>query len=355
MHTIAPRYLPLYLTPTVRKPPPKNLDSVKYQFSFDNMGQTDRDVLIEMGFDPRRVDLALKYSGGLQDAITWLGSHEDTQIEDLEKESSTGAPVASTSEADAEDSKTTAGIEAKSYKCNDCGKLLRNWDAVQFHAERTEHQNFDESVEEMKPLTEDEKNAKLQELKQRLAEKRKVQAAESVADAKRNEAIRRKKDQDSERIKEELRKKEQLKDIERRKQEKLDDAKAKAKIKAEIAATQQARREAAAKAKAEREGISTAQASIPEVASTPSASKAVHAEARLRFQVSGRPPITKTFPAETSLFEVASSVAQETGITISTFTTTFPPRKTYRLDEPLDSSLTLKEANLTPSASLLVG
>ncbi|RVD89199.1 uncharacterized protein DFL_000215 [Arthrobotrys flagrans] len=320
------------------------------------MGQTDRDLLIEMGFDPRRVDIALKSSGGLQDAITWLGSHEDDKIEDLEKESSTGVPAApSSTEADAGDGKSAANAEAKSYKCNDCGKLLRNWDAVQFHAERTEHQNFDESVEEIKPLTEEEKKAKLEELKQRLAEKRQLQTAESVSDAKRNEAIRRKKDRESEKMKEELRKKEQLRDIERRKQEKIDDAKAKAKIKAEIAATQQARREAAAKAKAEREGTVAAQASVPQETSAPSTSKAAHTEARLRFQVSGRPPITKTYPAETSLFEVASSLAQETGIAISTFTTTFPPRKTYRLEEPLDSSLTLKEANLTPSASLLVG
>ncbi|KAK6499553.1 hypothetical protein TWF481_009920 [Arthrobotrys musiformis] len=320
------------------------------------MAQTDRDLLVEMGFDPRRVDLALKSSGGLQDAITWLGSHEDTQLEDLEKQSGTGMPGASSStETNAEDDKTAANVEAKSYKCNDCGKLLRNWDAVQFHAERTEHQNFDESVEEIKPLTEEEKKAKLEELKERLAEKRKLQAAESVADAKRNEAIRRKKDQESEKMKEELRKKEQLRDIERRKQEKIDDARAKAKIKAEIAATQQARREAAANAKAEREGIISAAASVPQATAATSTSKAAHTEARLRFQVSGRPPITKTFPAETSLFEVASSLAQETGMTIVTFTTTFPPRRTYKLEEPLDSSLTLKEANLTPSASLIIG
>ncbi|KAK6334226.1 hypothetical protein TWF730_003441 [Orbilia blumenaviensis] len=320
------------------------------------MGQTDRDLLIEMGFDPRRVDMALRSSGGLQDAITWLGSHEDIQFEDLEKNASAEASAASNpAEADTGETKPAANAEAKSYKCNDCGKLLRNWDAVQFHAERTEHQNFDESVEEVKPLTEEEKKAKLEELKERLAEKKKQQTLESIAEAKRNEAIRRKKDQDSEKIKEELRKKEQLRDIERRKQEKIDDAKAKAKIKAEIAATQQARREAAAKAKAEREGAIMPEASVTQSTSGSSTNKAAHTEARLRFQVSGRPPITKTFPAETSLFEVASALAQETGIAISTFTTTFPPRKTYKLEEPLDSGLTLKEANLTPSASLLVG
>jgi len=92
---------------------------------------------------------------------------------------------------------------------------LRSWQAVQFHAERTyvlpqvknlyqntkdkggfyidtkclirEHQNFDESAEELAPLTDEEKKAKLEELKQRLAEKRKAQAEENLLDVKKNE------------------------------------------------------------------------------------------------------------------------------------------------------------------------
>ncbi|KAK6358818.1 hypothetical protein TWF696_000001 [Orbilia brochopaga] len=324
------------------------------------MGQTDRNLLLEMGFDPRRVDLALKQTGGLQDALTWLGSHESTEIEELEKLAGSVAPSKEAlTQAGPRESTPEPGAEPQSYKCNDCGKMLRSWEAVQFHAEKTEHQNFDESTEVVKPLTEEEKKAKLEEIKQKLAEKRRMQAAENALDAKKNEAIRRKRDQDSEKMKEELRKKEQLRDIERRKQEKLDDAKARAKVKADIAATQQARREAAAKAKAEREGQTTGDFSKPVMAPPPptSSSKgtANHTEARLRFQISGLPPVTRTFPAETSLFEVASSLAEETGLTIRTFTTTFPPRKTYKLDEALDSGLTLKEANLTPSASLLVG
>ena len=42
-----------------------------------------------------------------------------------------------------------------------CGKQLRSELEVQTHAGRTGHQNFSESVEEIKPLTEEEKKEKL--------------------------------------------------------------------------------------------------------------------------------------------------------------------------------------------------
>jgi len=42
-----------------------------------------------------------------------------------------------------------------------CGKLLKSEDEAQLHASRSGHANFSESVEEVKPLTEDEKQAQL--------------------------------------------------------------------------------------------------------------------------------------------------------------------------------------------------
>ena len=43
-----------------------------------------------------------------------------------------------------------------------CGKLLRSADECQAHAIRTQHTNFAESTEEIKPLTAEEKEAKLE-------------------------------------------------------------------------------------------------------------------------------------------------------------------------------------------------
>lgn len=51
----------------------------------------------------------------------------------------------------------------------------------------SEHTDFSESTEEIAPLTEEEKKAKLEELRQKLKEKRAGQAVIDKEDAKRNE------------------------------------------------------------------------------------------------------------------------------------------------------------------------
>jgi len=39
---------------------------------------------------------------------------------------------------------------AKSLKCVDCGKLFKNADLANYHAEKSGHENFEESVEEVR-------------------------------------------------------------------------------------------------------------------------------------------------------------------------------------------------------------
>ena len=41
------------------------------------------------------------------------------------------------------------GPAAKSLKCVDCGKLFKNADLANYHAEKSGHENFEESVEEV--------------------------------------------------------------------------------------------------------------------------------------------------------------------------------------------------------------
>lgn len=92
------------------------------------------------------------------------------------------------------------GAEAKSIKCSECGKTFRSQATASFHAERSGHQEFEESTEEVsrrftgssltlqiKPLTEEEKKAKLEELRSKLAEKRAVQGKEDEKAQKANE------------------------------------------------------------------------------------------------------------------------------------------------------------------------
>lgn len=74
-----------------------------------------------------------------------------------------------------------------------------------------------------------------------------------------------------------------------------------------------------------------------------------YVETRLRLQTPGG-TITKSFPVETTLFEVAHAVAQENGTEVTSFTTNFP-KKTF---DSTDFGQTLKEAGMVPSAALIV-
>lgn len=148
----------------------------------------------------------------------------------------------------------------------------------------------------------------------RLAEKKSAQAILDREEGKRNEAIRRKKAQDSEDIREQLRKQQQLKEVAKRKQEKVDDLKAKERVRQQIKETQEARRRNQEAEKAQRQD--KAILDQQEIAkSFPPRFKASDSETRLQLRMpTGQPALVKTFPAETTLFEVASTVESETGL-----------------------------------------
>jgi len=311
------------------------------------MGQTDLEVLIDMGFEKARAELAVKKSGGLQGALNWLEENQDKPLEELQ------AAGASTAEAQAEES-ATLGVEgetAKSLVCNECGKKFRNQALATFHAEKTQHADFSESTDEIAPLTEEEKAARLQELKQKLAEKRALQEIEAKEDAKKNEKIRQKSTKETQDAKEELARKAQIQEAAKKRQEKLEDLEAKKRIKAKIEADKAERKRKEEEAKAAREGRVPVAAPAPVAApSAPKPAGAAHTEARLRLQTaSGN--IQKTFPVETTLFEVAQQIEEEVGHPVQSFSTNFP-RKTY--EGNIDFGKTLKEAGLVPSAVLIV-
>lgn len=157
-------------------------------------------------------------------------------------------------------------------------------------------------------------------------------------------------------IKEDLAKKEQIKAAADKRQEKLNDAAAKKRIQEKIAADKEERRLKAEKLKAEREG----RAPPPEPTPTPLASAAssggsgsarpAATEARLRLQMATG-TVMKTFPVETTLFEVSQACEQENGAPVESFTMTYP-KKTFA--GSVDMGKTLKEAGLVPSAVLIV-
>ncbi|KAL2833378.1 hypothetical protein BDW59DRAFT_138556 [Aspergillus cavernicola] len=312
------------------------------------MATSDLDQLIEMGFDKERAELAVKKSGGLQGALEWLEQNQDKSIEEIK---SAGA---GTSEEGEDGPPLQPGEEARSLVCNECGKKFRGQAQAEFHASKTEHVGFSESTEELAPLTEEEKKARLQELREKLAEKRAGQSEQDKIDKKRNEEIRRKATKESQDAKEELQKKQQMKEAAQKKKEKQDEIEAKRRVKARIEADKEDRRLKAEREKAERAGLAPPTEPTPTPTPTtsgPVASKpaSAYTETRLRFQTP-KGNIMKTLPVDTTLFEVVAALNQEDGIEAHSFRQNFP-RKVFDSEFFGES---LKDLGLVPSASLVV-
>ncbi|EFQ98738.1 hypothetical protein MGYG_01756 [Nannizzia gypsea CBS 118893] len=310
---------------------------------------SDLELLADMGFDPERAKIAVSKSGGLQGALEWLEANQDKSLEEIKEEAAQKQSEAGGSD---EPPDLKPGEEPKSLVCNECGKRFRSQAQAEFHASKTEHVDFSESTEEIAPLTEEEKKAKLEDLRQRLAEKRQKMSEQDKQDQKRNEEIRRKSTKETQDMKEELQRKEQLKEAAKKKREKQEEVEAKARIKAKIEADKQARKLKAEKEKAEREGrVLEEQKTQPTPAAAPVASKpaSAYTEARLRLMTpSGN--VIKSFPVDTTLFEVAAALQQE-GNQVNSFTQTFP-KKVFNQE---DFGATLKELGFVPSGSLIVG
>ncbi|KAI0143987.1 ubiquitin-related domain-containing protein [Hypoxylon sp. NC0597] len=298
------------------------------------------DQLLEMGFDKSRAELAVKKSDGLPDAMDWLERTQDTPIEELLEEEESSANIA----------KVADGTVAMSLVCNECGKKFRTQGEAEFHANKSGHTDFAESTEEIAPLTEEQKQQRIKELREKAQEKKAGQAAAEKEEQKRNEKIRQKATRECHELKEEIQRKEQIKEAAKKRQEKLDDIEAKKRIKAKIEADKEERRRKAEEAKAAREGRSIPAPVSPPPVPAPSRPAATHNEARLRLQTSNG-NVMKTFPADTTLFEVAQLLETENGVTVTKFVQNFP-RKVF--EGNLDLGKTLKEAGLVPSAALIV-
>jgi hypothetical protein len=166
---------------------------------------SDLDVLLSMGFDPERAKLAVKKTGGcknrlailewptdqltnhpVQGAIDWLEETQDKTLEEI-----TAAPESAATKYEndptGEPPALNEGEVAKSLVCDECGKRFRSEAQASFHAEKSGHTDFSQSTEEIAPLTEEEKKAKLEELRQKLAAKRSQMSEQDLIDKKKNE------------------------------------------------------------------------------------------------------------------------------------------------------------------------
>ncbi|KAF5351326.1 hypothetical protein D9758_007974 [Tetrapyrgos nigripes] len=343
----------------------------KFDASYPMAG--DKETLISMGFDSARVEWALKATGnrGLQPAMDHILENESKPVPSMDSVSES-APSSNAMDVDDEEDMealkdlgvAAAGdVEAKSIKCSQCGKIFKNTALANYHAEKSGHDQFEESTEEVKPLTEEEKKQRLEELRAKMMEKKAKKAEQDAIEAKANENIRRKQGKDVHKIREELQAKEAIKEAEQKRRDKLEDAKARAAIKAQIEADKKARADKAAREKALREGRpitdapGTSDPANPGPAAAASASSGVagkdYAETRLQIRMStGGQPYTTTLSSDSPLLAVAEFLAGQT-LNVDVETVSFAqhfPRKTFSRS---DFSKSLRSLGLTPSAVLI--
>ncbi|AOW03616.1 ubiquitin-related domain-containing protein [Yarrowia lipolytica] len=283
-----------------------------------------REQLQEMGFPPARIEASIKNtSGSLEDAIGWL---ESNQI-DYDK----GVYA-----ADAEEQTVTGGVSVVGdTKAPDASAAPIDVDAQEAAAE---------AEVEKKPLSKEEKEAKLDELRAKAAIRKAENEKKDAAERKRNDEISKKSQKDNQAIKDEMERKTAIREAQKKRKEAADDIAAKKRIKDLIEADKRARA-------AEKTGTKPAPAPAPVPASKPAAPRAAPTDSRMQFRVPGQPPIVKTFPVETKLQAVAEALSQDIGVQAGSlvFTTTFPTRKLTNAD----FGKTLKEADLINAAVIV--
>ncbi|XP_057335816.1 UBX domain-containing protein 1 isoform X1 [Microplitis mediator] len=269
-------------------------------------------MLVDMGFSKSRSEKALNATGnvGVQPAMDWLFSNPDDEI------SETGAnpagdsqptPEASSSGAQS-NSKTepvTDNQEAKSLKCDVCGKLFKSSLEVEYHATKSGHDSFSESLEEKKPLTEEEKKEKLRQLEEKMRQKRKEREEMEKQELVVKEKMRIKSGKEMAEARKKMEELEMKKLIEQRKREKEEDRLARQAIREKIEADKAARRE---KAAADFGNLVPAPAPAPvpvaAPAPAPAAPKREYTETRLQIRLTNGNTLTQTFGAKEQLSAV---------------------------------------------------
>ncbi|XP_064101629.1 UBX domain-containing protein 1-like isoform X2 [Macrobrachium nipponense] len=346
-------------------------------------------TLMEMGFSENASKKALSVVGGdkIEQAMEWLLAHaDDPSINDppppskpdtkstSDSKMETGATSDSKMETGASsDSKMETGASsdskmetgeagsgktneegdedegARSIKCDDCGKLFQTSAEVEYHAVKSGHDNFSESTEEKKPLSEEEKLQKKMELAEKIKLRRKEREAEEEQEARERERKRIQMGQAMAERKRVMQEIEIRRAAEERRRDKLEDKLARQKVKEQIERDRLARKEMfpdkaeTSEAKAQPVATQSTKSTSTPAAPAQSGQKKEYTTTRLQIRLPSGTPLVQEFKAKESLSAVrlwvglnrTDGLSADTPIKLST---TFP-RKTFSeddMDKPLD-------------------
>mmetsp|Transcript_17315 Transcript_17315/g.35683 ORF Transcript_17315/g.35683 Transcript_17315/m.35683 type:complete len:534 (+) Transcript_17315:29-1630(+) len=194
----------------------------------------------EMGFEEEMARKGLDNGGGtLEGAIDWIMLHQDDDKNTAMDIEPSGALIMEDGKMKSDGESCTpvteGGAKVMSYKCNECGKILSNMANLELHANKSGHSDFSESTEEVKPLTAEEKAAKVKEIKALLKAKRAEREEAEKVDHVQREKQRREMGKQMGKTREEMEKQERKKVIWAKKKEKEDAKKERERIRAELA------------------------------------------------------------------------------------------------------------------------
>lgn len=116
---------------------------------------SDLNLLLEMGFEKERAELAIKKAGArtlssqklprselttvpraaVNQALEWLEKNQDKPLDELQADAKADEEDEEMANINVDASEEGAG--AKSLVCNDCGKQFRNADLASYHASKT--------------------------------------------------------------------------------------------------------------------------------------------------------------------------------------------------------------------------
>jgi len=176
----------------------------------------------DMGFTLIRAQKGLLYSSGktVESAIEWLMQHQDDK--DIDE------PIPPVENA------AKAGGTARSFRCVKTGKIFSSMANLELYANRTGYTDFEESTEEVKPMTPEEKAAKLLEIKALLKAKREEREQAEKVDHTEREKQRRFMGKEMAQTREQMEKEQRKREAQARKREKIEQKRERERIRAEL-------------------------------------------------------------------------------------------------------------------------
>ncbi|XP_053662968.1 UBX domain-containing protein 1-A [Anopheles marshallii] len=312
---------------------------------------SDIQTLIDMGFPKEKAERALEVTNnkGVEQAMEWLLAHADEPLPPAsgpagDSTSSTAETPDNTSAGGSADEQAAA--VAKSLKCDECGKLFKSKEEVEFHAAKTEHSSFSESTEEKKPLTEEEKKVQLALLEEKMRRKRQEREENEKKEAMERERLRIKSGKDMLEARRKMEEQEMKKLMDQRKREKLESQQARDRVRVQIEADRAAR-------KAKESSGSPSPAPKPtSTTSTKPAETKTYTTAKIAIRMMDGTQLVQTFQAGEQLAAVRLFVQLKMDSIDASFglMTNFP-KKVFSAEE---YDMPLDKLGLVPNAVLIV-